>query len=212
MPNETKDTYITGEKSLTSDQAQRLVEHTSEMYDETLLRVALGTGMRRGDLVSIKWNNIDMDERRIRYYENKKDSNHKVFIRPKLEKSLERWESVQSTKYGGLPKHVFPAKRGDAQRDHVSPKYAYDTLQRVANDAGIIDVERVGQKWEGETLPIHALRATYVKRELDRLEQRFNSRSKAVDFVAKQINDKPSTVREHYAVPSEYELKAAFDT
>jgi len=211
MPNEDKQTYITGEKSLTQQQARDLIDHAEDQYNEVLLRVALGTGMRRKDLVGVEWNNVDLNERRIRYYEHKKSSNHEVFIRSRLKSCLERWKNTQERVHGTLPRYVFPALRGDNKlRRHASPKYAYDTLQRVANRAGIIDVERVGQEWKGETLPIHALRATYVKREVDRLEQRFNSRAKSFDFVAKQINDDPSTLRKHYAVPSSSELREAF--
>jgi len=211
MPNESKDTYITGEKSLTQSQADKLIKYASnDDFNRVLFQVALGTGMRRGDLVAIEWTGVDLDDRRIEYYEHKKDNNHTVYIRPELKNCLEGWKDNLQSTHGDVPKHVFPAKRGNAMRSHVSPKYAYDTLQRVANRADIIDVERVGQKWKGETLPIHALRATYVKREIDRLEQKFDSRAKAIDFVAKQINDDPTTVRKHYAVPSGNELQQAF--
>lgn len=50
---------------LTLEQASQLPEATSEQWLKVLLAVAVTTGMRRGELLSLKWQDIDIEKRTL---------------------------------------------------------------------------------------------------------------------------------------------------
>lgn len=52
-------------KPLTREQAHILLEAAKEYHLETLLLVAITTGMRRRELLGLKWQDIDFDEKNL---------------------------------------------------------------------------------------------------------------------------------------------------
>ena len=62
-----------GEKALTFKQVEKLLGVLTNIEEDTLLRLALSTGIRREDIVSIEDRNIDLKEGTIKYREGKKN-------------------------------------------------------------------------------------------------------------------------------------------
>ena len=56
---------VAAERVLTPDQVQRLLERCRVLRSRTLLRCAVETGMRRGELIGLRWPDLKLDERRI---------------------------------------------------------------------------------------------------------------------------------------------------
>ena len=52
-------------KPLTKEQAQKLLEMAKERRLETLLIVAITTGMRRGEMLGLRWQDIDFENRSL---------------------------------------------------------------------------------------------------------------------------------------------------
>ena len=167
-----------GKKALTEDQARRLLEYCTDLMEKTLLELALNTGIRRRDIINIKRSNIDFVNKKLTFYEHKKDRFFTIPLNQKLLNSLEIWIKVAPKS-----KWLFPSKRGG----HISSKTAYNILQRNLKRAGL------------PQRPFHALRATCIK-----LCQK---RGWTPEQVSELTGDLISTIQQHYLTPSEEEMK-----
>jgi integrase len=49
----------------TTDEARRFLDQTRNDQHTDLWAVALGTGMRRGELLGLRWRDVDLDDRLI---------------------------------------------------------------------------------------------------------------------------------------------------
>lgn len=58
--------------SLTIEEQERLLSCSETFEDLTLFRLALSTGIRREDIAGIEVGNIDLSNRRLRFWESKK--------------------------------------------------------------------------------------------------------------------------------------------
>jgi integrase len=134
-----KERYRSGEKALTNKEYEKLISVIDKLEDEVIIKLAISTGARREDLVSIKISDIDFEDLRLSFYEQKKKRIHTVPI---------------SSEMVRLIKQLINS-RGKQQSNYVFPwsgRTAYDRLQRYCDKAGI------------PRRPFHALRATCVKR------------------------------------------------
>jgi integrase len=50
---------------LTPAQVERLIAHAGSLRNETLIRVAVQVGLRRGALIGLRWSDLRLGERRI---------------------------------------------------------------------------------------------------------------------------------------------------
>ena len=130
--------YRTGEWALTRGEYNRLLAACGTQQDRVLIMMGVALGLRRSDLVRVRWSDIDFARSEIHYREKKKgDRLRTVPIGPKLQQELMILRN-------STPKNqttVFSF--GDRQ--------AYTRFNRVCDLAGI------------ERRPIHALRATAIK-------------------------------------------------
>lgn len=167
----------TGEKSLTPKEYQKLLAVCNNLEEEVLLKVAVGLGLRRRDIASIKISNIDLTESRITYYEHKKDRDRTVPLGPDLSQLLRKYIST-------LHKNqVFLFKWG---RGKYGDRTAHRRLTFLCDRAGV------------PRRPFHALRATCIK--FKQVE------GWPVEATAKLVGDTIAVVQEHYATPSDAEL------
>ena len=130
------DRYRTGQKALTLNEYEKLMEVVDNIQDELLIKLAVTTGIRREDVCSIKINNIELDNGTLTYYEAKK----------------RRWRTIYLDKSVVLLITKF-LKTVEKRDDLFSftGRTAYRHLNKFCRVAGI--PER----------PFHALRATCVK-------------------------------------------------
>ncbi|MDQ2984251.1 MAG: site-specific integrase [Actinomycetota bacterium] len=151
-----------------NDELPRLFAEVPEGLIKTLFLLALKTGMRQGELVGLRWGDVDLQNAVIRVRRSFTDGgisspkNHErrdVDLTNDLVELLGAWwgECSRPTESGIL---VFP---GDGFGGHISGsnllrRYLYPAMARAG-------IARVGPT--GEQRVFHSLRHTYAKRALE---------------------------------------------
>jgi len=168
-----------GKKALTFKQIELLRGVITKLEDKVLLELAIATGMRRKDIVSIETKNIDFDNRKITFFQNKKRKMHTVYVSQDLINLIKMHISIHKQKW------LFPSVF--ANSTHMSSRTAYNILQRNL------------QKAELPQRPFHALRATCVK-----MCQKMGW---SAEQTAELLDDQVQTIQQHYSTPSDEEMK-----
>ncbi len=179
-----KRAITSGELALTEPEVRLVIERAPDFETEMLLRLAVTTGIRREDLVSIRREGADLETGRIQFHEAKKKRQWEVTIAGETLSALRKWTA-------GLPARtqwVFPSNYGPRgqKSGHRSGRWAYDAFQQALDSAGL------------ERRPFHALRATCVK-----LCQR---RGWTQEQTAKLTGDSVRVIQLHYSTPSRDEM------
>jgi integrase len=73
---------------------------TRSVYLEPLMDLAIQTGMRRGELLKIKWQDLDLEERTLQLYDTKNGEDRKVPLTTTAASILTEWSSSS--------KRIFP--------------------------------------------------------------------------------------------------------
>lgn len=167
-----------GENALTKKEWERMLMKIDYLRDEVLLKLAVETGIRRKDIVSIRVNDIDFNERKITFYENKKRKLHSVYISEKMLLLIRKYINTFSKK--------------QEQLFNISDRQAWNILNKYLVKANI--------KQRG----FHALRGTCIK--FAQLKGWSESQT------AKHLDDTIRTIQEHYATPSDLEMKEVAQT
>ena len=177
MPEVTKRKRLaedsTKKESLSFDEVNQVLESCKSLKQKTLLELAVSTAIRREDIVGIELNNIDLDNRKLQFYETKKKRYWEVPLEPKMLSSLKMY-------INGLPndaRYLFPSEQSNAK--HLSGKTAYNWLQSAMADAKI----------DG-TMDFHGLRRTFV-----RLSRRMG---RDIKYCQEMTGDTVDTLLKHY--------------
>jgi integrase len=124
--------------SLTIEEQNQLLSVTETFEDLALFKLALTTGIRREDIASIELGNVDLDNRRLRFWEQKKRRWWEVPLKVEVVQELRRYMNT-------LP-------RGQKKLFNITGRTAYNRLQKYLKKAGI-----------KKALAFHDLRRTFVK-------------------------------------------------
>lgn len=92
------------ERILTAEEEARLFE-ASSVHLKPVLKVALNTGMRRGEILSLRWGEVDLEARVVKAVRTK---SRKVRLIPLNDVLLEEFEKLRRA--GGEGESVFPHK------------------------------------------------------------------------------------------------------
>lgn len=172
--------YKSGQDALTADEAHLLLEKTGTMLDRALIRFAIATAMRREDVVNVQLKDVDLETRKVRFWEQKKNRNWEASFDQATADELRRYAST-------LPKGtpwLFPSGRDP--KNHIDDKTAYNRLQTALRNAGL------------RQRPFHALRATFIKLA--------KKRGWSIEQVMDQTGDSFRVIKEHYETPSADEM------
>lgn len=171
-----------GKLALTEPEVEQLLNSITNLDDEALLRLAIATGMRRSDVVSIELANInDSDDLlSISFYEQKKNRTWIVNVGGETRKVL--LQHINKLPKGSS--FLFPAKN---HKKHICSKTAYNLLQKWLGRAGL------------SPRPFHALRSTCIKLA--------KKRGWDMESVKALTGDSERIIRLHYEVPSDNEMK-----
>lgn len=137
-----KPTHVSGgsrkSDSLTLEEQNKLLSVIETFEDLTLFEIELTTGIRREDIVGIETGNIDLENRKITFWEHKKKKFHTVPI-------------AQST-LPNLIRYLNSIQKGQKKLFTFTGRTAYNKLQYYLKKAGI-----------RKRLAFHDLRRTFVK-------------------------------------------------
>lgn len=175
-----------GEKALTPAKVETLLNSVNDLTDEALLKLAIGGGLRREDIVKVFVKDVNIKEGSVTFYQKKKSNHHTVYLPPSVMLTLEKLINLHKERKTGNP-YLFPA-HGFSKKP-ISSRTAYNILQKHLKAAGM------------ESIPFHALRGTCVKL--------CQAKGWNTAQTAKHIDDRINTVLQYYATPSESERKEA---
>lgn len=132
--------YVSGEKSLTRGEFEKLISVIPHIEHLLLIKLAVATGIRRDDIVKIKIADIDFPTRRINFNQSKKKNIHTVNVSDSIIVLIKQHLNTitQKHKKSGL---LFSFKG----------RQAYNILNTYCERAGI------------PKRPFHSLRATCSK-------------------------------------------------
>lgn len=150
---------------LEADEVDQLIEGAEGFRDELIIRLLVGTGMRRSELISLRLRDVEPGEKRIRIYERKNDDYRTVGFRSdRLARDLRMWIDHHRTREYGAEEsdYLFPPD-GKAEKDHLGETIVRDIVVEAAERAGI--QQSYGTDALGRTQHLvtpHALRATFA--------------------------------------------------
>jgi len=124
--------------SLTVEEQEKVLSCTETFGDLCLFRLALSTGIRREDIVNVEIGNIDLPNRRLRFWESKKRRWWEVPLTVECCQEIQRLLNT----YPNGRKKLF----------EMTGRTAYNRLQKYLNKAGI-----------KKELSFHDLRRTFIK-------------------------------------------------
>lgn len=145
---------------VTPEQVEQLAENVPEprLRNELMLRMMFQTGVRQGELVGIRIQDIDRDDRSIRIHAEKTSTNRVVYFQPDLDFLLDQWLNGgyrDSSLYADESPYLFVSRQSDQFTDH---KVNW-MVKEAAENAGIQSVmyeDSAGQ--ERKKITSHALR------------------------------------------------------
>lgn len=140
-------------QALTMEQARRLLEHVRGHRLETLLTVALTTGMRRGEILALRWADVDLERHLVSVHrtvdyihhgyvetEPKTAAGRRTIVLPSFVVDMLRQHRVQQLaarlKAGSSWEEkdlVFP----DLSGGYFNPRYLHKTFSKMLIEAGL---------------------------------------------------------------------------
>ena len=167
--------------ALSDVQVKNLFDACERLSDYIMILLSIRYGFRREDIVGIKIDNVNLQEKSLTYYEHKKNKDRTIPLESDVVTELKRYiGTIDNKKHKGF---LFPFKDGTT---------AWRKFQELCRIAHIpIPEGRTGR-------PFHSLRGTCVKQR--------QAQGWTMNEVATLIGDKPNTVAQHYATVTLSEL------
>lgn len=162
--------------SLSAEQVEQLLSVIDDLRDYTIITLALATGLRRRDLARLEINNVDLVNRILRYYEEKKNRWREIPIEPAVARVLNMWLKEVKRKDSRYysQKWLFIGN----EKNHISDR----TLHWILNKY----LARIGLQ-----MHFHGLRVTFVK-----LSKRAGRDIKTVEQIT---GDTPAVILKYYS-------------
>lgn len=129
-------------EDLSTEQLQTLfeaIEKDSHPQAGNIMRLALFTGMRRGELLKLKWDDMDFEKGFVTIRDPKGGQDQKIPLNAGARKLL---QSIKKSRSG----FVFPGRKGKQRRD------IHKAVRHIADQAGLPKGFR----------PLHGLRHVYA--------------------------------------------------
>jgi integrase len=114
---------------LTEEEYHKLVDISPEPL-KSIMVVAVNTGMRRGELLSLKWQDVDIKERIITLRDTKSKETRYIPVNNVVTDILIGMNAVLGCEY------VFAGKEG---KSHISESYVSHLFEKIVKEAGIKD-------------------------------------------------------------------------
>jgi len=173
-------TYTSGEHTLTINEVNQLISVIDNYEHLILIKLAINTGIRRSDIVRIRYSDINNNE--ITFYEQKKRRAKTIYLSDELKTDIQRLKNISENKqylFNGRTKIKYG-------KGHMSSRTAYNVLQKYLKKAGL------------KNRPFHSLRATCVKL--------CQAKGWNIEQTAKHLGDTVQVIQQHYSTPTKQEM------
>lgn len=137
----------TERKAIPKRDIKKLVQ-TGTLRDSLLSAMAYYTAARRGEISNLKWEDIDLDQNRVRIVRGKGNKSRTVFYKPGLNRLIRRWRDVGRYSYpnGSESNYIFVGEG----TDHISGCRISEIIRERAWEAGIQEV--IGETSDGNNI------------------------------------------------------------
>lgn len=119
------------------DVIESMCDHVPKpkIRNELIIRLLWHTGVRRSELVNIRLEDINLEDREIKIYSEKTDSTQPAYYGPELNILLDRWinggyRDAEPT--AGDSPYLFPTR----ESEQIDPRHVTDLVKRAARNAG----------------------------------------------------------------------------
>lgn len=153
---------------LSKNQVGELIDHAPSptTRSKLILRMLAATGIRRSELVTLRCDDVDVDNQTVSIYDRKTDEYRTVGFRDaKLARALRLWLDVdRASEYAAQETdYLLPPGNSGSSRDHLSEATVGWTVTKAASDAGIQGVYTTDASGrERQKVTPHTLRATFA--------------------------------------------------
>lgn len=180
-------------RTLKKDEAKRLIEAAGD-HLKPIIKTALGTGMRRGELLKLKWNDIDFDNHFIYLKETKTGVIRKVPMSQMVERTLRdikrKCEFVfQSPRTKKRQKHIRTAWYNACERAGIQDLRFHDLRHTAATWMVAAGIDLVTVK--------DILGHANIKTTMRYAHPTPENKRKAVDALAAILGEKVVTIRSY---------------
>lgn len=129
-----------GDKPLDREEVKALVDSVPAptVRNQLICRLLYQTGMRRSELVRVKLDDIDRDERRIAVYGKKNEKSRDVWYQPSLDSLLSMWVDGDrpAVFHAESSPYLFPT----SMQERASEALVTDVVRTAAENAGVQEV------------------------------------------------------------------------
>lgn len=135
---EKRDRWVTSEELPNLAEQINLVKN---IYIRSALWLYLLTGMRKNELLTLKWEDVDMQQRQIRLGQTKSGRTHYVPISSAAKEIIEALPKKEGNPY------LFPGRRGVTPLLHINKSWAEIRKAAKLNDVRLHDLRRTVGSW-----------------------------------------------------------------
>lgn len=187
---------------LTRHEISKLVDNVppeKPVRNRLIIKLLYQTGVRRSELVRIKLDHIDREDRSIRIYGKKTEDSRKVWYKPSLDTLLDLWidGDRNATFYAEESEYLFPTPR----QERMNPEIPTRVVKKAAERAGIQETVFESQAGEQITrVTPHMLRKSFGVH--------FINNGGDISFLMELLgHNNIETTKENYLKFSEKDLK-----
>ncbi len=132
-------------RAISSEDIQILIETISNVRDRALILLLLRTGMRIGELLNVKVNDISFSERKILIYLGEKNyQGRAVYYSEDADLAIQSWMEIRNQG----SEYLFAGRKGN----HLSYSTAWGVMRTILKNAGL----------SHKSYSLHSLRHTFA--------------------------------------------------
>ena len=126
---------------LTQEEQKSLISIPNKRYpsgqrNKTLIKLMLDTGLRRAEVINLKWADVDLMTGKLMVRNGKGAKDRSLWIGNGLLEELKGWRERQAGIVKGA-EYVFTSISKGKEGNSLDAQYVYDLIKRLAKKAGI---------------------------------------------------------------------------
>lgn len=146
-------------KALTLAELGYLIDH-SPRYRALVYLIAATTGLRRNELASLKWDDIDLDEQRV-LIRASISKNSKSAVLPIVREAISEWKAYREDIEPFYPDNIRGRAVGNA-RSRAEEGFALPPIPQPETLRRDCDMCNIKWHWTRARIDFHALRVSFV--------------------------------------------------